>query len=113
MLKRGPVEEKRRYPRYRFSFPIESQRANLPKYSYTVTKDLSLGGAKILSNEFVPKGITLKVSLNLIKHVFNFKAKVAWCNRDRFSDRYYLGYEFVEVPRFYKNRYGNFLATIN
>jgi hypothetical protein len=106
------MEEKRKYSRHQLAFPVECQQVGLPQYLYTVTKDLSLGGVKIISDNFVPKGNTLKLKLNLIKRVFNFKTKVAWCNRERFSDRYYLGCEFIEMPYFYKSQYCQFLNKV-
>ncbi|MCF7874067.1 MAG: PilZ domain-containing protein [Candidatus Omnitrophica bacterium] len=106
------MEEKREYFRYKLSFPAEYQPMNSSQHSYTVTKDLSLGGVKIVSDDFVAKGQTLKLKINLIKQIFNFKTKVAWCNRKRFSDRYHLGCEFVEVPQFHKIKYRKFLNTI-
>lgn len=107
------MEEKRKYPRYKLAFPIECQTTQQPGYSYTVTKDLSLGGAKIISEKFIPKGKVLKMKLNLIKQVFSFKTKIAWCRRERFSDRYSLGCEFIEIPQHYQSQYHNFLQTIN
>lgn len=107
------VSDKRRYPRHRVAFPIEHQRIGVCEYSYTVTKDLSLGGVKILSDKFVPKGRSLRVKLNLVKKVFNFKTEVAWCTKERFSDRYYLGCKFTEVPQDYDSHYRKFLAGIN
>ncbi|MCF7870138.1 MAG: PilZ domain-containing protein [Candidatus Omnitrophica bacterium] len=106
------MESKRKYFRYQLAFPVEYQQMSLLRYSHTVTKDLSLGGVKIISDGFVPKGSTLKLKLNLIKRVFNFKTRIAWCNRERFSDRYYLGCEFIELPYFYKNQYRDFLNAI-
>lgn len=107
------MEEKRKYPRLKLAFPIECEMTKNPGHSYTVTKDLSLGGAKIISEKFIPKGKVLKMKLNLIKQVFNFKTKIVWSRRERFSDRYSLGCEFIEIPEIYKNRYQNFLNTVN
>lgn len=107
------MEEKRKYPRYKLSFPIECKRPGFSQYFYTVTKDLSLGGARIVTNDFFPKDGIFKVSLNMVKQIFNFKAKVSWCNQERFSDRYSLGCEFIEIPQIYKNQYQNFLNTVN
>lgn len=107
------MEEKREYHRYKLAFPIECQMTKDPGYSYTVTKDLSLGGAKIISEKFIPKGKVLKMKLNLIKQVFSFKTKIAWCKKERFSDRYSLGCEFIEIPQPYKRQYKNFLNTVN
>lgn len=107
------MEEKRKYPRHKLSFPAECKRARSSKYFYTVTKDLSLEGARIISNNFLPKDETFKVSLNLVKQVFNFSARVAWCSRDRFSDRYSAGLEFFSTHDCSRNQYLSFLNSVD
>ncbi len=106
------MDERRKYPRYDLSFPIECKRLNISNYFYTVTKDLSLGGARILCNDFLSKDKIFKASLNLVKQVFNFEAKVAWCNKERFSDRYSAGIEFINMPNLPKKQYASFLEGI-
>lgn len=107
------ADERRKYPRYNISFPIECKRVNLPNYFYTVTKDLSLGGARVLSDDFLPKDEPFRVTLNLVKKVFNVKAKVAWCNQERYSDRYSAGLEFIDMPDSGKKLYSDFLEEVN
>ncbi|MFO8053372.1 MAG: PilZ domain-containing protein [Candidatus Omnitrophota bacterium] len=106
------MADKRRYFRHKLAFPAEYQQMSSLQYSHTVTKDLSLGGVKIIGENFISKGKMLKLKLNLPKRVFNFKTRVAWCNRERFSDRYCLGCEFVETPQFYKSQYRQFLNNV-
>ncbi len=107
------MEERRRYPRYDVSFPIECKRTGITRYFYTVTKDLSLGGVKLLSNDFIPKGEVFKSSLNLVKQVFDFQAKIAWCSREKYSDRYLAGVEFINMPNSYKKQYLSFLRKFD
>jgi len=95
--------EKRRNSRSPISFPIECSVIPGKEYFYTVTKDLSVGGARILSDEFLSKNNCLKLNINLIDKVLGIKAKVVWCNKERASDRYYAGLEFVEIPEENKN----------
>jgi len=96
-------DEKRRNSRSPISFPIECSVIPGKEYFYTVTKDLSVGGARILSDEFLSKNNCLKLNINLIDKVLGVKAKVVWCNKERASDRYYAGLEFVEIPEENKN----------
>jgi len=104
--------ENRKFPRAGVSFPVECRPLPKKNYFYTVSKDLSLGGVKIISNRFLPKNDTLKVSINFINTVLDLKAKVAWCNQERMSDRYSAGLEFVETSKQSKEKLISFLNRI-
>ena len=90
-------KERRRSPRASVSFPIECRLLPERDYFYTVSKDLSASGARIVSDKFIAKNNLLKVNINLIDSVVDVKARVVWCNKLRVSDRYAAGLEFVEV----------------
>lgn len=104
--------ENRKSPRINVSFPVECRSLPARKYFYTVSKDLSLGGVKILSNCFLPKNDMVKVSINLIDSVLDLKAKVAWCNQERMSERYSTGLEFTETNDVSKKKLFSFLNRI-
>ncbi len=106
------MDEKRIYPRIGVSFPVECKALPARNYFYTVSKDLSLGGARILSNEFMAKDDLLKLNINFIDKVLSLKAKVIWCNRDRASERYSTGLEFVEMADKPKEELFGFLNKI-
>ena len=106
------MAENRKFPRVDVSFPIECRPLPEKSYFYTVSKDLSLGGVKIISNRFLPKNDTLKVSINLIDKVIDLKAKVAWCNQERMSERYSTGLEFVETNEQLKENLTSFLNRV-
>ncbi|MBD3246644.1 MAG: hypothetical protein GF333_06485 [Candidatus Omnitrophica bacterium] len=91
------MKEKRSFPRVNVSFPLECRPLPDRKYFYTVSKDLSSGGVRIVSNKFMPKDHPVKVDINLIDRVVSVKARVAWCNKDRFGDRYHAGLQFVDM----------------
>jgi c-di-GMP-binding flagellar brake protein YcgR len=106
------MEERRKYPRVNVSFPVECKNLPTQDYFYTVSKDLSLVGVKIVSNAFLTKGDILALNLNLVNRVLNLKAKVAWCNRERVADRYAVGLEFIEVGNTLKDKLSAFLNKI-
>ena len=93
------MDERRKNKRIDVSFPVECKMLPERNYFYTVSKNLSCGGAKIIINDFMPRGNTVKVNINLINRMVNLKAKVAWCNKERISERYTAGLEFVEVNK--------------
>jgi c-di-GMP-binding flagellar brake protein YcgR len=104
--------EKRRYPRVNVSFPVECNFLAKKNYFYTVSKDLSVGGVRILTNDFLPRGDFLKLHINLINKIIGLKAKVVWCNKERISERYSAGLQFVEINPANKNALGTFLNTV-
>jgi len=97
------IDEKRKNSRSLVSFPVECNILPGKEYFYTVSKDLSVGGVRILSDDFLPKNNCLKLNINLIDKVLGMKAKVVWCNKERASERYSAGLEFVEIAEESKN----------
>ena len=106
------MNDQRKFERLGVSFPVECKSLPDRKYFYTVSKDLSLGGLKILTNDFLPKNNLIKLNINLIDKVLNVKAKVAWCNSERASERYTAGLEFVEINNTNQKELTNFINTI-
>lgn len=107
------MDERRQYPRIDISFPVECKMLPSQDYFYTVSKDLSQVGLKIVSNEFMPKNELLKLSLNLINKILDVKARVVWCSQERASERYSAGVEFVEIEDHSRDELTAFLATTN
>ncbi len=91
--------DRRRAPRAAISFPVECDLLLKRAYFYTVSKDLSCSGAKILTEQFLPKGSVIKINVNMIDQMVELKARVAWCNKERAGERYLIGVEFIEVNR--------------
>jgi len=106
------MRERRQYRRVNVSFPVECKVLHQRGYFYTVSKDLSIGGARILSDKFLPKGNLIKVNINLINRVVGLKAKVAWCNKERIAERYSAGLEFLEMDERNKETLVSFLSTV-
>lgn len=106
------MNERRKKERIGIAFPIECSVVTKKNYFYTVTKDLSPEGTKIISSDFLTKGDVLKVNLNLIDRILDVKAKVAWCNKERYTDRYSAGLEFVEINEGNKGALTHFLNKI-
>ncbi len=106
------MRDKRQHSRIGVSFPIECKALPSRDYFYTVSKNLSLGGVRILSNTFLPKDDHLKLSINLIDKILSFTAKVAWCNKERLSERYTTGLEFIETSELAKNDLSAFLNSV-
>jgi hypothetical protein len=104
------MQEKRKNQRVGVSFPVECNLLSGHNYFYTVSKDLSSSGAKILANEFMVKNQTLKLNINFVDRVLNLKGKVIWCNREPSFERYTAGIEFEEVSKENKDYLVSFLG---
>ena len=106
------IEERRRDQRVDIAFPLECSKLSEKKYFYTVGKDLSTNGVKIISEEFLPKDNRLMVTINLVDRVLNLQAKVAWCNKLRIAERYHAGLEFLDVDKENQRSISRFLNKI-
>ena len=96
------MKNQRKFHRYGISFPVECKPLFSHLYFYTVSKDLSIGGLKIISKDFLSKDSLIKLNVNLIDRILDIKAKIAWCNNGRASERYISGIEFVEMNQISK-----------
>lgn len=106
------MKERRINPRAGISFPVECKTLPSREYFYTVCKDLSMVGIRILSNSFIPKNSLLKLQVNLIDTVVDLKAKLVWCNKERKADRYSAGLEFIELNDKGKQSLAHFLGKV-
>jgi len=105
--------ERRCAERVDVSFPVECSVLNDKNYFYTVSKDLSTSGLKIIAEKFLAKNSELKINLNLIKKVIQLKGRVVWCNKIRVAERYSAGIQFVEVSKGCKDNLADFFSEIN
>jgi len=105
------MEDKRKEPRTSISFPVACDFLPQRSYFYTVCKDLSNGGIRLITNSFIPRGHLLKINLNLIDKVIDLKAKVMWCNKQRYADRYYTGLKFTDINNINKTYLKGFLTS--
>ena len=106
------IQNRRKYGRADISFPVECDILPKKSYFYTVSKDLSSSGAKIITDRFLAKGNTLKIHINLIDQMVEIKARVAWCNKERASERYLTGVEFTEINGINKLALSKLLGAI-
>ena len=97
------VEDKRRYKRVDFNFPIQYKNlktaGEIPLGS--LTRNLSEGGVCFKSNRFVSLACRLVVEISLPTSPRPVKAisKVAWIRKIPSSDQYELGNQFLEITK--------------
>ncbi len=108
------MKERRKDLRVKVSFPVEC--IVLPErrsFFYTVSKDLSLGGVRILSENFLPKNQEVRVNINLIEEMVLIKARVVWCSKERCSERYSAGLRFLEINEKDRTNLNNFIRKVS
>lgn len=101
---------KRKNQRISISFPIECNLLPKCNYFYTVSKDLSVSGTRILANEFMVKDQPLKLNINCVDKILDLKGRVVWCNREPALERYAVGIEFEEVTNENKQYLESFIG---
>lgn len=105
-------QNRRKIQRVGVSFPVECDLLPMRTYFYTVSKDLSNDGARIITDRFLAKGDILRININLIDQIMEIKARVAWCNKERASERYLTGVEFLEINHTTKGALSKLLSTM-
>ncbi len=99
-------KERRRYPRWDARFPVKIRELGEKGfYAGSLSRDISAGGIKIITDKFIPKGTQLALELFLEnrKRLINAKARVAWLEQLPYrDDSYNVGLEFEEINPSYK-----------
>ena len=106
------MEEKRKFERVRISFPVRCEGLQSHKPFYTVFKDISEGGLKLISEEFLAVNKFVKFEINLINNLVRGKGKIVWCNPQAYTDRYWVGLEFTEIGTGAQKTLSDFLSNI-
>jgi hypothetical protein len=69
--------------------------------TYALTRDVSEGGVRLLTDRYFPIGTLLKITLSLTRtrQIVNVVAKVKWVQNFQTSDLYEMGIEYMrEIP---------------
>lgn len=106
------MDERRKYPRVGVSFPLECTSLPSREYFCTVSKDLALGGVRIITNNFIAKGDSFKLNINLIDKIVDCKAQVVWCNKERIAERYAAGLEITEISPLHRKKLSSFINNV-
>ncbi|MBN2119466.1 MAG: PilZ domain-containing protein [Candidatus Omnitrophica bacterium] len=107
------MDEKREYSRIKISFPVRCEGLERHKPFYTVFKDISKGGLKLISEEFLSVNSFIKFEINLINNLIKGKGKIVWCNPQAYAERYWAGLEFTEINTSALKTLSDFLSNIN
>ncbi len=107
-----PGFDNRRFQRAPFKRPVKSKTSHVAIYAGNLAQDISQGGMRINSNEFVAVGshVILQIQLESQTRVLDFNAKVVWVKELPYSDGFQLGLEFAEEAVFEKLKVAQFVV---
>ncbi|MBN1869872.1 MAG: PilZ domain-containing protein [Candidatus Omnitrophica bacterium] len=92
------VDEKRSFHRFHRAQPVRLQFKDPGQSGGSLSCDLSERGVRLHLSDFVPLNTELTLFIQLAdESVVECPCRVAWVEKNRFSDRYQAGLEFVET----------------
>lgn len=97
-------QERRQSERTVSRFPLRYQFKGQPNFYDTVTRDISEGGLRFITNQFIPalSELFLELSLRPSLEPVRARAKVAWVQKTPHCDQYHIGACFTELSEEYK-----------
>jgi len=111
---REVAEDRRRYSRTEISIPLKYKNLrNVGKPPLgSLTKDISEGGVRFKTNEFISLACRLVVEISLPANPKPVKAisKVAWIKKIPAGDYYELGNQFLEITKEDRSRIIDFVS---
>ena len=113
MEKEGNFLEKRRFGRLSSRMAIQYRKVagNPAAPTGSLSCDISGGGVRLSSYEFIPRATKLAVELPLEypTKTINAPARVVWVQKKPYDDRYDLGLEFVDINSADRNDLVNYV----
>lgn len=103
-------ENRRQFPRLKMSYPVRFEVVGQPLMANAISNNLSLGGAGLINNRFLPPRTQLKVQISLPSRILNSTARVAWSAPMARSDRYSTGVEFTDIDQKDKKYLEDFIS---
>lgn len=90
------MEERRRFHRFRHAEAVHFQWKDPRYFGGCLSCDLSEGGIRFHSDDFIPLNTPLTLQIQLAgDRVADCMGHVVWVEKERFADRYQVGLEFA------------------
>ncbi len=93
--------ERRRLPRLQMRVPIQFRNVLKPHevFSGSLSRDVSASGVRVSTSNFLPKEarLVLLVFMPELLKPIRLIARVAWMQKQRFTENYDCGFQFVEI----------------
>jgi len=109
-------EEKRAHPRFKVRIPVEYRklRESTALKKGSITEDISLGGTRFITEEFLAftSRLMLDIDLPIPERSVNVLSKVSWIRKLAAEDYYEIGSQFLEMSKEDKNRLSHYLDRL-
>jgi len=94
------MQERRKYTRVPESLQVAYEVIPAETIKEYLTKDISQGGIRFLTHEFIPKDSRLRIRITFPMTLFSFEAlvKCMWVRELSYSDDFEVGVEFIDLP---------------
>lgn len=107
------MKERRKESRTNVAFPVEYSLGKGKNTFYTVSKNINTAGIEIVSESSFSPGKQLKLHINFIDKVALAKAKVIWCQKEVYSERYRLGLKFLTLTEKNTSQLDSLISSLN
>jgi len=108
--------ERRRHTRVKTRLPLEYRnlRGDAKAQKSVLINDISEGGVKFVSSEFLSLANRLIVTINIPTTARQIKAisKIAWIKKISSGDKYEIGNQFLEISREDKVEVARYIKTV-
>lgn len=109
-------KEKRKFPRFRMSVPVEYRmlRGSPEAKKGSVISDISAGGVRFITDEFLAftARMVLDITLPIPERPVSAVSKVAWIKKLPIGEKYEIGNQFLEMSKDDKDRLANCLNRL-
>ena len=90
-------QEKRLFPRIRFSGPLRYAIRGVSEFSNAICDNLSTAGIGFINDKFIPPDTALMLEINILSRALNPIGRVTQSSYLPHTDTYRLGVEFLEI----------------
>jgi len=94
------MQERRRYIRVPECLQVDYEVLPAEAIRKYITRDISQGGIRFLTHEFIPKGSCLRIRVTFPKTLFSFESLVRcmWIREVPYAEEFEVGVEFIDLP---------------
>ncbi|MEI8176080.1 MAG: PilZ domain-containing protein [Candidatus Omnitrophota bacterium] len=110
-------QEKRRARRFDLEVPVEYKKLRgAPEIRKgSLTSNISTGGVRFITDEFLPytARLVIEINLPLPERPVSAVSKISWIRKMPAGEQYEVGNQFLEISKEDKNRLSKYLDTFN
>ena len=103
----------RRFTRIPFKRPVRFSAFNGERCDSHIAQDLSQGGLRMLSSEFIPvhSVVSVQIQLKDREKVMDVQGRVVWVRYNPMTETYQMGLEFADDAAFQRAMISEFIRS--